>query len=166
MIILKSEIYSRFSNDKDFIYNLHEVISCPDCQQRLYAHGQCKRKVYRYKPGEKDKDTEIHHLLAMECRECHRTHRILPEDIIPNKRYDAESFSRICTEKLQVSEQTYYRLRRWAVMLLAVAEEVDVSMVILEKTAEALMTSIIEAVSFLVNTKRIDIALLSCSKGV
>ena len=166
MIILKSEIYSRFSNDKDYMYNLHEVISCPDCQQRLYAHGQCKRKVYRDKFGEKDKDPEIHHLLVMECRECHRTHRILPEDILPNKRYSAETFSRICTEKLQASEQTYYRLRRWAVMLLAVAEEVDVSMVILEKTAEAMASNMIEAVSFLVNTKRIDIALLSCSKGV
>lgn len=108
MIILKSEIYSRFPVNKDFKYDLHEVISCPDCQHRLYAHGQCKRKVCRDKFGEKNKEPEIHHLLVMECRECHRTHRILPEDIIPNKRYDAETFSRICTEKLQASEQTYH----------------------------------------------------------
>jgi hypothetical protein len=65
MIILKSEIYSRFPVNKDFKYDLHEVISCSDCKHRIYAHGQCKRKVYRDKFGEKNKEPEIHHLLVI-----------------------------------------------------------------------------------------------------
>ncbi len=63
-----------------------ENIPCPICGGTLFVHGTCKRKLRT----ESD-DIIILRLRVMECKECGKTHRELPEEIVPYKRHNAES---------------------------------------------------------------------------
>lgn len=67
-----------------------EDIPCPVCGGRLFVHGTCKRKV-------KDETEQVQELRlrVLECKECGHTHRELPEELVPYKRYSAEALCRI-----------------------------------------------------------------------
>ena len=66
------------------IYGQEEVV-CPVCGGALKVHGTCIRKV---RQGD---HTHQYHLRVMECRCCGKTHRELPEGIIPYKRHGLNS---------------------------------------------------------------------------
>lgn len=60
-------------------------IPCPVCDGFLMVHGTCIRKV-------RMADTvKVYRLRVMECADCHRTHRELPDFIVPYKRYSTEA---------------------------------------------------------------------------
>lgn len=62
---------------------------CPICGGPLKVHGTCIRKV---RQGE---HTHQIHLRVMECRHCGKTHRELPEGLVPYKRHDLNSLCEV-----------------------------------------------------------------------
>ena len=63
-----------------------EILSCPCCEGDLFVRGTCHRKAInsagtRY----------AYRLRVLQCRNCQRTHRELPEPLVPYKRYDGEA---------------------------------------------------------------------------
>ena len=52
----------------------------------------------------------------MECCKCHKTHREIPDELIPYKRYDAASFCNIAGEdssEYTCETSTWQRMRAW-----------------------------------------------------
>ena len=78
---------------EDIIYiKGKEAVPCPICGGSLKVHGSCCRKLQIAR-----KDTVIYHLRVMECRNCGRTHRELPDGMIPYKRMSSDYFTEIAT---------------------------------------------------------------------
>ena len=105
------------------IFTGTEEIPCPTCGGRLRVHGTCRRKVQR-KDGQ-----EIYRLRVMECRACGKTHRELPEGIVPYKRMDAELLGVIAEDpgvgELEApSISTWDRVKTWIIWFLAYAKHV------------------------------------------
>jgi len=67
-----------------------ELLPCPVCEGELFCRGTCRRKT-RSAYGE----TTLYQLRVLQCRHCGKTHRELPEPIVPHKRYDAEAIIQI-----------------------------------------------------------------------
>ena len=75
-------------------------------------HGTCFRKLRT------DDGTKLYRLRVMECRECGKTHRELPENIVPYKRNDISRISAIaqatCENHLSAAEtSTWKRIVIW-----------------------------------------------------
>ena len=70
-----------------------EDIPCPVCNGHLFVHGTCKRKVKN-----ETEQIRILRLRVLECENCGHTHRELPEELIPYKRYGTEAICRICEQ--------------------------------------------------------------------
>ena len=56
--------------------------SCPSCGGSLYFYDKVKR-IVKLQNGIK-KETEIN---RVRCKSCRKTHRVIPDDIIPYKHY-------------------------------------------------------------------------------
>ena len=94
---------------------------CPICGGPLKVHGTCIRKV---RQGE---HTHQIHLRVMECRHCGKTHRELPEGLVPYKRHDLNSLCEIAeaTETQHTCEtSTWLRIRFWLAWFLWYAQNV------------------------------------------
>ena len=63
-----------------------EEISCPACGGRLFVHGTCRRRM-------KDETEQVRELRlrVLECEACGRTHRELPDLLVPYRRYSAKA---------------------------------------------------------------------------
>lgn len=85
-------------------------ISCPACSGFLKVHGTCIRKV-------RLTDTvKVCRLRVMECINCHRTHRELPDFIVPYKRYGTEAIIDIVDSPVDeciCETSTQERLKLW-----------------------------------------------------
>ena len=102
------------------IYGQEEVV-CPVCGGALKVHGTCIRKV---RQGD---HTHQYHLRVMECRCCGKTHRELPEGIIPYKRHGLNSLCEIAeaTETQHTCEtSTWLRIRFWLAWFLWSAQNI------------------------------------------
>ena len=68
-----------------------EGVPCPVCGGRLFVHGTCRR-------GMKDETEQVRELRlrVLECENCGRTHREIPDMLVPYKRYSAQA---ICAMK-------------------------------------------------------------------
>ena len=58
---------------------------CPDCGEKIKKYDKVFRTV-RTKRGEKQR-IEIRRLY---CKKCKKVHRLMPDDILPYKRYERE----------------------------------------------------------------------------
>lgn len=77
-------------NDTLLIVHGQEIHRCPVCNGELFRRGTCHRKTQNAY-GE----TTEYQLRVMKCRDCKKTHRELPNPIVPYKRYDAEAIIEI-----------------------------------------------------------------------
>lgn len=94
---------------------------CPVCGGALKVYGTCIRKV---RQGD---HTHQYHLRVMECRCCGKTHRELPEGIIPYKRHGLNSLCEIAeaTETQHTCEtSTWLRIRFWLAWFLWYAQNI------------------------------------------
>lgn len=121
MIIVELSAYIRTKCRDVYRYQLRDRVYCPDCGQRLYAHGTCTRKVLRPRGGEAV--VEVLALQVMECRACRRTHRVLPGDVLPYKHYDVHECVQRCVDRGRAGDMAYYRLIAWLTTILAAAGE-------------------------------------------
>ena len=99
---------------------------CPVCGGNLRVHGTCTRKVQH---GE---CTHIYHLRVLKCRCCGKTHRELPNDIIPYKRYGVDTFCEIAesTESQHTCEtSTWLRIRAWLAWFICYAQNIATGLI-------------------------------------
>lgn len=82
--------FTRYCKDNICYITGTEKIPCPVCGGCLFVHGTCRRKV-------KDETEQVQELRlrVLECEACGHTHRELPEELVPYKRYSAEAICQI-----------------------------------------------------------------------
>ena len=89
----------------------------------MHVHGTCTRKLRR-----RD-DIDVYRLRVMECKTCGKTHRELPERIVPYQRMDTELLSSISEvtkedELGDVEVSTWKRVQEWVLWFLKYALDV------------------------------------------
>lgn len=100
---------------------------CPICGGPLKVHGTCTRKV---RMGEK---IHLFYLRVMECRCCGKTHRELPDGIVPYKRHGLDSLCEIAesSETEHTCEtSTWLRIRSWLAWFLWYAQNIADGLVV------------------------------------
>ena len=72
---------------------------CPDCGQKMKVHGTCKRNVRTAQ----DPDGKQYKLRVLICKPCGKTHRELPDFVVPHKGYSYDYMVAVAigTEKPQ-----------------------------------------------------------------
>lgn len=82
---------------------------CPICGGELNVRGTCIRKV------RKEGTTQSLRLRVMKCRNCQKTHREIPDDIIPYKRTGLTNFCEIAEAEATdypCDTSTWQRMKR------------------------------------------------------
>ena len=111
-----------------------EFVPCPCCSGDLFVRGSCQRKVRRITEHSDGELPEIWCLRVMQCRQCRKTHRELPDWIIPYKRCSAEMYAEIavCDEegdqKVSCSGSTITIVQLWVEWFLTYARHIAESM--------------------------------------
>lgn len=105
------------------IFTGQEKVGCPDCGGDLRVRSTCHRKL-RTAQG-----IEVYRLRVMGCLGCGKTHRELPNWMVPYKRMDASCLVSIAQapqkEHLrQASTNTWLRVKRWMAWFLQYAQKV------------------------------------------
>ena len=98
-----------------------ESLSCPVCGGKLSVHGTCVRKV-RYTNG-----VEILQLRVMKCRDCGKTHRELPEFVVPYKRNSLNLLCEIAEapeDSYPCETSTWLRVKAWIAWFFSYARNV------------------------------------------
>ena len=100
--------------------HIKEQSFCPICTGNLLMHGTCVRKLRM-----PDKDMELS-LRVLYCPECKRTHRELPDLIIPYKRHCAQTYAEVYEVKREelacnVDDKTIRSIRAWVKWFLEFA---------------------------------------------
>lgn len=117
MYIMRS--CNRFYGNGIWSYVNRDKPTCPLCGSRLFSHGTCRRKSIE------EDCLEIHQLRVLKCRNCKRTHRELPDTLVPYKHYGRKLISAVVAGKAKYSydESTRYRYIQWvsALILLMVS---------------------------------------------
>ena len=95
-----------------------ETVPCPICGGKLKVHGSCRRKLQIA-----SNETVIYHLRVMKCCTCGKTHRELPDGVIPYKRMSADYFTQVSNvptesaldehELADVESSTWRRVVSW-----------------------------------------------------
>lgn len=94
---------------------------CPICGGMLRVHGTCVRKVRHA-----DRVYQCR-LRVMECRVCGKTHRELPEGIVPYKRLSLDSLCEIAEapeDRYCCETSTWLRVKAWVKWFLWYAENI------------------------------------------
>ena len=113
--------FTSYSKDKILYIRGMEAIPCPVCGGRLFVHGTCERKS-------RDETGQVHllQLRVMECESCGRTHREIPDILVPYKRYSTEAICTI-TEKPEVCTAepvTCKKISLWLSCFLYYAQQI------------------------------------------
>ena len=88
-----------------------ETISCPNCQGDLKPYDRCKRGLI---DGEGVK--KMYWLRRLHCKACAKTHRELPDIMVPFKRYSAAVIESVIEGKARsvpYDERTRQKFRAW-----------------------------------------------------
>lgn len=93
---------------------------CPYCRGKLYVHGTCRRKV-----RDAEENCTVLRLRVLACRDCGKTHRELPEGVVPYKRYGSAA---ICQMKenpddCDTESRSIRRITAWLTAFLSFAEK-------------------------------------------
>ena len=110
-----------------------EFVSCPCCSGDLFVRGTCRRKVRRFTEHSDGQFPEIWYLRVMQCRQCRKTHRELPDWIIPYKRCSVEMYAEIAegNEKVCCDGTTITIVRLWVEWFLNYARHIVEAMKVL-----------------------------------
>jgi len=97
-----------------------EQIPCPYCNGKLYVRGTCRRKV-----RDAEDQCTVLRLRVLACRNCGKTHRELPEGVIPYKRYGSDAICKMKEhpEKCFTEPCSIQRIIAWLSGFLSFAEK-------------------------------------------
>lgn len=101
-----------YCKDGIYVFTGTEVVPCPVCGGRLRVRNTCHRKLRR------EEECRIYRLRVMICTTCGKTHRELPQWMIPYKRMDAALYCKIAQtpreRHLEVADtNTWTRVQKW-----------------------------------------------------
>ncbi len=99
---------------------------CPICGGDLSVRGTCIRKVWQ------TGCVQEYRLRVMECRDCHKHHREIPDFIIPYKRITLAGYCEIAeagAEDYPCDTSTWQRIKLWLSWFFAFARSVEQSLV-------------------------------------
>lgn len=96
-----------------FFVRSTEIVPCPCCVGRLKIIGSRKRAWYQ-SSGERSKIV----IRRLQCVQCKKIHHELPDQLVPYKRYDAESLEGVMLSEpkrtdVVADESTITRWRCW-----------------------------------------------------
>ena len=114
-----------------------ESLCCPVCGGKLQVHGTCLRKI-RCTNG-----VEILRLRVMKCRSCGKTHRVLPEIIVPYKRNSLKLLCEIAAapeDSYLCETSTWVRVKAWVEWFLWYAQNVWRGLCVSDSTLTAAET--------------------------
>lgn len=105
------------------VFTGYEEVPCPVCGGKLKVHGTCRRKFFRRE------GVQLYQLRVMECKECGRTHRELPDFGVPYKRMDVEMLSEVAEDDghgrmVKAESSTRHRVKAWVIWFLWYAQKV------------------------------------------
>lgn len=149
MFRVRRDIYPFFRRGNGREYYLVKIIHCPDCGKRLYAHGNCKRFLRWWEENEEGELVLVVitlYLKVVECRCCHKTHRLIPEEAIPYKQYAVREYARRCNDhEPRIVDNDYRRIRTYVIRLMeSVGERVSIKELQRKYTMVDLVTRINE----------------------
>ena len=112
---------TRYSKNGRIIFTGNENGHCPHCGGSLHVRGTCTRKLRGIN------GTQVYRLRVLECDNCGKSHRELPPEMIPYKRLDTESISKIAQtpkgRNLECAEtSTWHRICAWVIWFLRYAQ--------------------------------------------
>lgn len=100
--------------------------NCPICGGSLSVRSTCVRKV------RKEGTAQRLRLRVMKCRVCQKTHREIPDDVIPYKRTGLADYCEIATagiDEYPCETSTWQRMKAWLSWFLVFACSVERSLV-------------------------------------
>lgn len=114
---------NRYRKHGIVIFTGSENICCPVCGGSLKVRGTCRRRLIT-KDG-----TETYRLRVLECRNCGRSHRELPSEIVPYKRHSAGMMESIATSGPGKHEEitdysTWRRITLWVIWFFQYAQNI------------------------------------------
>lgn len=120
MVIIKDYSLDRKSNSEILYVKSFETVPCPYCSGVLMVSGSRNRQLV-----ESDGFKVTLRIRVLQCDNCERTHRELPDVIIPYKRYSSEAIEEILTEEetetgldeYPCEQRTAVRIKLWFYLL-------------------------------------------------
>jgi len=113
MIIISN--FTLLFNPEDGFYHLkiNEDVICPVCgSANLVPKGKPKRKLIML-----DGETRLLKLKRLKCGNCAKTHRVLPDIIIPYKHHCAETYNDVikngAINAIYCEAYTIHRIKAW-----------------------------------------------------
>jgi len=111
------------SNNGIIVVKGRETISCPHCNGRLRVRGTCTRKVRA------EFNTKVYRLRVFQCtnENCRKTHRELPDFIVPYKRYGTETVFQYATcngNNFYCEISTWLILKAWFRWFISYAQNI------------------------------------------
>jgi len=93
MIIIMDYSLECKVNSSSLYVKSKEVVSCPCCDGRLIVCGSRKRGLFRV-----DGSYTTLVIRVLQCVDCERTHRELPDIVVPYKRYESDVIEMILAD--------------------------------------------------------------------
>lgn len=152
MIYLTRQEYSLHHRGNIIVLKRQTNGCCPICQEKLYVHGTCQRKLRSIE--------RIYtvRLRVMRCGSCGKTHRELPHFLVPYKRYGLNAICEIlcsCSGQHPCETSTWLRLKHWLTALIMLFKQKIGSMRYESTMSSSEMANfIVEMISFLIRQNR------------
>ena len=114
---------SRYRKHGIVIFTGLEEVPCPVCGGRLKVRGTCHRRLIT-KDG-----AEVYRLRVMECCSCAKTHRELPDEIVPYKRHSVDMIESISmaepgNHETITDHSTWRRITLWVIWFRQYAQNI------------------------------------------
>ncbi len=98
-MVLQPEYFPYKKDERIYVYG-KGVPCCPDCGKRMKVHGTYERKLRTLQHPE-----GIRHVLrVLDCKECSRSHREVPDFIVPHKSYSYGYMCAVAKEEIETMD--------------------------------------------------------------
>lgn len=132
-----------------FLVTSKEKHNCPVCGRELAGHGTKKRHTKDENGGK-----VWYQVPRKECKECGKTHCMLPDFMIPYKHYRAEIIEAVIDDTdiyFAIEESTIYRWKRW---FRNIKEQLNSNLRAVRQAEEGLFYTLLDNTSSLLEEMR------------
>lgn len=109
-MVLQQEYQHKLKDGRIYAYG-KVMPCCPKCGKRMTVHGTCKRDIRtsEYPNG------IVHVFRVLDCKPCNRSHREVPDFIVPHRRYSYDYMCAVAqgkTDEIDIDNCTITRTIR------------------------------------------------------